>query len=280
MISHFDCHSRLSNHLYRTLAAPLLTLCIAALVLAQLMLAGCGGVPHATFTSIPEGTATAPPNSELLAKVLTHSIRENGSLDVESLWNDTDLTEYLREVTLTPMQSFPSRQAELAFWINAHNAWMLDLLRSNHAAHSTDEIGGLLSGRVVIVARATYSMEEIEHRIISTQFREPRAFFALYRGSRSGPKLAAQPFEDETLSKQLNQSLLEFLADSTRNRLDEHQNTLYLSSLFSEYSDELEKAAGNMRLFIRAYAWPELGEYMDMHPLMRIQYLHTDGALF
>lgn len=255
--------------------------CPALLLVAILFaLTGCGAIPRTTVTELPEQTIAQAPDNQLLAHVLIAGIRPNGSFNPTSIRTDTELTTYLQQVAETQVTRFASRTELLAFWINAHNAWVLDILRSNRFSKNVDDISGFRSSNVAIVGGKRYTLSEIEENVIGKDFREPRAFFGLYIGARSGPKLAAVPFEPEKLSEQLDKATFGFFRDSLRVTLDRKQNTLWLSPFVNEHVEALERASGNLYTFVRAFASSGLGEYMDQHHLMKISYRAYDWSLF
>jgi hypothetical protein len=229
---------------------------------------------------MPEDERIVHPNDSLLAEVLQHARQPNGSISYSALQSDTNLTAYLREVAMARPEIFPSRHMQLAFWINAHNAYALDMLRSNGPVRSIEQISGFKSGKVAWIAGARYSLDDIEHGLLARTFREPRAFFALFDGSKETPPLPSMPYVEATLSEQLDAQIHEFLADTLRNYLDKKQSIIYLSPVFREYREELEKPAGSLMAFVRAFAPPEMGAWIDAHPLVKTQFLRYDYSLF
>ena len=125
-----------------------------------------------------------------------------------------------------------------------------------------------------------YSLHDIEHNVLTKQFREPRGFFALWDGSRSSPKLASEPYNEEELSHQIDTQLREFLADSTKNMLDRHANTIYLSQVFRDYQDDIEAVTGSLTSFIRGFAPQPIARWIDGHPNVVLSYLSYDHSVF
>ena len=248
-------------------------------ILSSLFIA-CGGVIHTTITTIPEGDRITRVNDSLFADVLGKTLQPDGAVSYNELHSDSELTDYLRQFALARTDVFTSRQAELAFWVNAHNAYVLDILRLNLPIHSVSEIAGFQSIKVALVGGSFYSLEDIEHGIIAKQFREPRAFFALFDGTRSSPPLRIEPYTESHLSDQLNDQITRFLGDSTKNFIDRKANTIYLSQRFQEYSSEIEAVAGTMATFLEAYAPPAMAGWITTHSTAKISYLSYDQTLY
>ena len=250
--------------------------------LAILFIAGCGGVPQTSLTldHLPEGRPTAQINDSLWAEVLHNDFNERGAIKLTALENDSDLTGFLTAVALVQPDAFNSRPEQLAFWINAHNAYVLDLIRKN-PARSTDDISGFRYAKVIPVGDGkTYSLDDIEHTIIEKRFREPRAFFALYDGTRSSPLLRKEPYRGETLSDELDTQLRGFIVDSTKNYLDRRANILYLSKIFSEYKPTLEEMSGvTLATIVRDFAPPTISEWISRHSNLSLSYLRYDYTI-
>ncbi len=253
------------------------------LVCLTLFIASCGTVPKTTVLTVPEGPPIAEVNDSLYAQVLERAISPSGTIEYPELISDTDLSEYLHEIAKVQLDAFVSRAQQLAFWINVHNAYVLDLIRSNWnngATRSIDDIPGFRYANVIWVGGERYSLHGIEHEIIERQFREPRAFFALFDGSRSSPPLLRVPYTDQSLSDQLDAQLKGFLADSTKNYLDRRSNTLYLSRIFETYSNDLSEAAGGtVADFVRLFAPPKMAQWIARHHDVTISYLRYDYTI-
>ncbi|HWF43047.1 MAG TPA: DUF547 domain-containing protein [Candidatus Kapabacteria bacterium] len=243
-------------------------------------LSSCIGTARTTITEMPDGARMAKVDDTLFAEVLSHVLQTNGSVSYNALRSDAKLTDYLQQLALVRTDIFISRQAELAFWLNAHNAYVLDIIRSNWPVHSISDIPGFRVAKIVLIGGTHYSLEDIEHEILATHFREPRVFFGLFDGTRSSPPLRPEPYSEAHLSDELDHQLLLFLGDSTKNFVDRKGITIYLSELFKQYSNEIEAAAGTMTTFLSVYAPPEMARWVNAHPTAHISYLDYNNTLF
>ncbi len=250
-----------------------------AWILSLVLLASCGTVPKTSVVTSPDGQPRSSVDDSLFARVLERSIAPTGAVSYKALESDTELTEYLAQIALVQTDAFNSRSDLLAFWINTHNAYVLDLIRSN-PAHSIDDIPGFRYAKVVIVGPDRYSLDDIEHTMLEQKFREPRAFFALFDGSRSSPALRAEPYSGEHLSDQLDDQLHHFLADSSENYLDRRANTLYLSKIFQDDRGTLEEMTGEpLPTLVRDFAPQPISAWISGHPALQISYLGYDYTI-
>jgi hypothetical protein len=254
---------------------------LGVLTLTSIIFASCGTVLKTSIVSMPTGAPLAIVDDSLFGRVLSQAVAWNGAVSYKSLQSDSDLTEYLRQIALVHTDAFTSRSELLAFWINVHNAYVLDLLRLN-PARSIDDIPGFRYAKVILMSDGqTYSLYDIEHTIIEHHFREPRAFFALFDGTRSSPQLRIEPYSGEHLSDQLDDQFHKFLADSTKNYLDRRANTLYLSKVFQDYAGTLEDMTGeSIKTLVRDFGPPDISQWIGGHSALIVSYLRYDNTIF
>jgi hypothetical protein len=268
--------ARQYSHFVTRLLAQLRITEQLSLVAIVLCFAACGSSVKVSVPEMPKMPPRSAPNDVLLAQVLNRAINPIGQIDYVKIENDTELTEYLRELAVTDPTASISRSASLAFWINAHNACMLDLLRMNWPLRGTFDISQYRGAPVYRIGGNTYSLVQIEHEVLTNQFKDPRAFFALYFGGISSPKLAPLPYAEATLSEQLDSAVTKFVADPRRAALDPRNHKLLLSHLFSDYSPELIQISGTVQAFVRTFATGKLAQYLGQHSNIDIDYLPYD----
>lgn len=229
------------------------------------------------------GDSIAAPNlvtvdHNLLTEALSRSVDDAGNISIESLKGDESLTAYLEQLAIARTDVFTSRLAQLTFWLNTYNAYVLDMFRLNPIKNTPDDIGRLKSASVVIVAGKRYSLSDIEANMIK-EFREPRMFFALVTGERGGPRFWNEAYVEERLSDQLDRATKAYFADSVNSKLDKAANTIFLSSYIQNYQEHFIKAAGSVVGFIRAFAPPAMGEHIDQRPTVKVVYHRFDNTL-
>ncbi len=249
-------------------------------LLVAMLFASCGTVPKTSITAFPQGQPLTAVDNALYARVLARAVAPNGAVSYQKLISDTDLTAYLREIARVQTDAFTSRSELLSFWINTHNAYVLDMIRRAWPVRSIDDIPGFRNAKVILAGGLRYSLADIEHEILERQFREPRAFFALSDGSRSSPNLQRVPYTEAKLNAELDRRLKIFLADSTKNYLDRRANTIYLSKIFETYSSDLATAAGGtLTDFIRDFAPPRMVHWIARHRDVKLLYLRYDNTI-
>lgn len=158
------------------------------------------------------------------------------------------LKEYLTSVSAVAPAEFDrwDRSSQLAFLINAYNAFTVELVLTGYPdIGSIKDLGSFLRSpwkkRFIQLLGETRSLDDIEHGLIcgSGRYAEPRIHFAVNCASVGCPALRPEAFVGERLDAQLEDATRAFLTDRTRNRLD--GKVLKVSSIFKWYRGDFEK---------------------------------------
>ncbi len=174
------------------------------------------------------------------------------------------LQQYLKtlaSVTTPQFDSLPKHE-QLAFLINAYNAWTVELILSAWPdLKSIKDLGGIFSSpwskNFVTLLGKTRSLDDIEHKLIrgSGRYNDPRIHFAVNCASIGCPALRSEAYAGNRLDKQLDEQTGLFLRNRSRNRVE--VNVIELSSIFKWYREDFEKGwLGYRRLedFLTAHA--------------------------
>lgn len=191
------------------------------------------------------------------------------TLDYRRLMGDkARLQAYLGSVSAVSASTFYywSRRTQMAFLINAYNAFTVQLILTRYPdLASIKDVGSLFQSPwkkpFVSLLGQTRSLDNIEHALIrgSDRYRDPRIHFAVNCASIGCPALRPEAYTAEQLDAQLEDQAKRFLGDRTRNRLSGTE--LELSPIFKWYREDFEKGfRGDKKLpdFLASYA-RELG---------------------
>lgn len=163
------------------------------------------------------------------------------------------LQSYLAELAAVPRGTFEgwSEPDQLAFLINAYNAWTVEvILREYPEIDSIRDIGFFLSSAwnqdFARLFGEPVTLDEIEHGMIRgwDRYREPRIHFAVNCAAIGCPALRAEAYVGERLESQLQDSARKFLSDRSRNYFDDGR--MYISSIFDWYEEDFEKGWGGI----------------------------------
>ncbi|WP_258808113.1 DUF547 domain-containing protein [Pseudidiomarina sp. CB1] len=228
--------------------------------------------------------------TELLQKhVIVYDDGRRSVVDYAALKADEPaLNAYLQELTDVTDAQYDAwtRDQQLAFLINAYNAFTLELIIDNYASFASGEnesirdLGSLFYSAwerdFVDLLGEMRTLDWIEHETIRVDFDEPRIHAVLVCAAMSCPKLRDEAYTAATLDAQLEDQMRTFLSDRSKNGIDEHG--LYLSRIFDWYEEDF----GDLRTYMRRYADALAEDQAERDALIddiRIRYTDYDWRL-
>jgi hypothetical protein len=194
----------------------------------------------------------------------------NGLVDYDAFKSSPEFAGYLRLLAATNPASLP-RAEQLALWINAYNAYTIQLINNKNERESIRNVNktigflkfkGPWSESFAVVGGRTMTLDDIEQRTIRPTFREPRIHFALVCAAIGCPLLRSEAYTGARLEAQLNDQTVKFLTQTpAKNRVDVASKTVYHSQVFtfSDYLNDFGGSKAAMGKFIARYypAGPE-----------------------
>jgi len=181
--------------------------------------------------------------------VLLFNQERASQVDYAGMVEDRDqLGTYLQALAGINEETFSawSEMEQLAFLLNAYNAWTVELILTEFPnLESIRDLGSLFrspwSRRFVPLFGEQVSLDHIEHELIRGPegYGEPRIHFAVNCASIGCPALRQEAYVADRLEQQLEEATRLFLADKSRNRLD--GNTLRVSEIFDWYKEDFEQ---------------------------------------
>lgn len=219
------------------------------------------------LADVAQGACTELDQSHAAWSAIVARWVADGRVDYAGLHADgrPALDAYLAALSSTCATDYEgwTRAARIAFWLNAYNAFTVQLILEHYPIASIRKIGWLPGAafrqRFIPMPGLkgdTISLDEIENGTLRSAFREPRIHFALVCASRSCPPLRGEAYRGADLDRQLDDQARIFLQDPSRNRVDVAARTLYLSSIFKWFRGDFEAAAGSLPAYVAPYLAP------------------------
>jgi hypothetical protein len=187
---------------------------------------------------------------------LLHRYVVDGMVDYDGFQRDTAFGTYLASLAAFDPASLP-RADQLAFWIDAYNAYTIELIIRHGERQSIRNIDkslgfvkayGPWNEKLARVGGTNYGLNQIEQDIIRKGFHEPRVHFALVCAAMGCPPLRSEAYVGSRLNDQLQDQGHRFLLDSpTKNRVDVATKTVYVSPIFVSFRDYIKDFGGSKR---------------------------------
>jgi hypothetical protein len=186
----------------------------------------------------------------------------NDRVDYDAFARAPEFQAYLQALASARPGSM-SKDHRLAFWINVYNAYTIQLINHHQERVSIRNINmflGLVKGKgpwkeeIVRAAGRTLTLDDVEHKIIRVEFKEPRIHMALVCGAVSCPPLRPEAYEGPRLDEQLHDQVRTFLRDrQVANRLDLGNQIIHLSPIFDWYRKDFGKSDAAILKFVAPY---------------------------
>ncbi len=196
--------------------------------------------------------------------LLQKHVSKEGKVNYQGfIENKQELESYLSTLSAFPFDRVRiTREAGMALWINAYNAFTVKLIIDHYPLNSITELNDgdqnpwdkafiLMSGEYI-------SLNKIEHEILRAQFKDPRIHFAINCASVSCPKLMNSAFTAENLEKMLEQGTRDYINNSDENKISPAKAEV--SQLFQWFAGDFIDAEGSVKAFINKYSKTQILE--------------------
>lgn len=197
------------------------------------------------------------------------------------------------------------RNEQLAFWINAYNAFTVRVILENYPIETWTLKGLVVPRNSIIqipgvwkklswkVAGQLLTLDQIEHSIIRPNFDEPRIHFSIVCASVGCPDLRSEAFTSSKIESQLQEQAVGYLHNANKGvRFDFEKNRICVSQIFKWFtedfviesveSDGLPYQSGDANIilnFIKAYFTDQKYQALLQFKDLDFEFLSYDWSL-
>jgi hypothetical protein len=220
-------------------------------------------------------------NQLLQEHVVAGAASGTSRVDYASMAKDRrSLQDYLASLSAVPRSEYAawSKPQQLAFLINAYNAFTVELILTAYPKlDSIKDLGTLFQSpwkkRFFTLLGEKRHLDDIEHGMIRAPgvFDEPRIHVAVVCAAISCPKLRNEAWVAERLDTQFEAAMKDFLGDSSRNRYDASTGMVHLSKIFDWYQQDFQqghRGFDSLQGMVRRYAAELAPNAEDRHRLL------------
>jgi len=213
----------------------------------------------------------AKPDHSIWHDLVLRNVSADGKVNYQGIKSQRSiLKQYLEHLAANPVQSSWSRNQQLAYWINAYNAFTVELILQHYPLKSIMDLDKPWDRKFIKLGSLTYSLNQIEHEIVRPQFKDARIHFALVCAATSCPKLLNQAYTESQVQAQLDRQTRYFLNKSGKNQLSTNQ--VAISQLFNWYGDDF-KTKGSIIDYLNQYAT------VKIDPQAKVSFTEYDWSL-
>lgn len=220
--------------------------------------------------AIRRDVESRPVTHELWDALLKKHVRTDGMVDYKGFVRDSnELGRYLRVLeSAHPNDKSWSRNEQMAYWINAYNAYTIQLIVRHYPVSSIKDIkkgvafvNSVWDLKFVRIQGFTYDLNNIEHNILRPVFKDARIHAAINCASFSCPKLLPEAYTADKLDTQLDTAMRGFVNDPLRNRISSEKAEI--SEIFKWFKGDFERD-GSLRDFLNKYSNVKITDKTDI----------------
>jgi hypothetical protein len=222
------------------------------------------------------------PSHQQYHKLLQKNVSSEGKVNYRTFIRDsTELNRYLKTLSSSaPDEKTWTKNEQITYWINAYNAFTIQLILKYYPVKSIRDIGSSIQVpfvntpwdvKFITIGKERMDLNNIEHGILRKKFSDPRIHMALVCASKSCPRLLNEAYDAARLDEQLNAQCVTFLNDNSRNKLTSQRAEL--SMIFKWYESDFSKNGNTLLSFLNKYS------HVKLKPDARITYLEYDWTL-
>ncbi|MCA1761540.1 MAG: DUF547 domain-containing protein [Cryomorphaceae bacterium] len=206
--------------------------------------------------------------------LLKKHVNEKGMVNYKGFISDSlELNKYLAILESNhPNKANWGKDQQLAYWINAYNAFTIRLIIRNYPVESIKDIAGGIpfintpwDVKFINIENENYDLNNIEHGIIRKDFNEPRIHFALVCAAVSCPRLRREAYTAAQLDSQLNEEAVYFFNNPEKNKVS--AKSADLSKLMKWYRGDFKDAAPDIVTYVNRYSKTKMDSDADINYL-------------
>ena len=190
------------------------------------------------------------------ALLKTH-VSKSGTVNYKGFKTDqAKLTAYLLDLESNVPSAAWSKNETMAYWINAYNAYTVQLMVKNYPLKSIMDLKyngkSAWDYKWIKIGTETLSLNDIEHVKLRKKYKDARIHFTVNCASFSCPVLLNSAYIATKLEAQLEAQAILFINDPKRNQIS--ASSAKVSQLFEWYQDDFTTGGKTVIDYLNKYS--------------------------
>jgi Protein of unknown function, DUF547 len=240
-------------------------------LITRLMVLAMVWLSASNCAAIRRNTNSSPINHDRWDQLVKKHVKDDGFVDYKGFIRDSmELNRYLDQLSAVhPDDKSWSRNEQMAYWINAYNAFTIKLVVKNYPVESIKDIkkgiafvNSVWDIKFIKIQGFTYDLNNIEHNILRPVFKDARVHAAVNCASFSCPRLRQEAYTAEKLDSQLEDAMKKFLADPLRNNITAEK--VEISEIFKWFKGDFDRDAGSLIAYINKFSAQKISDNTEL----------------
>ncbi|NNC59642.1 MAG: DUF547 domain-containing protein, partial [Erythrobacter sp.] len=175
------------------------------------------------------------------------------------------------------------RNEQLAFWINLHNATVIEQLAQEYPVRSPslskfgpDEVP-LDDAKVITIRGVAMSPKDIRTRIVYPNWSDPKVIYGFFRGEIGGPSIMSEAYTARNVSRLLEDGARDFI--NSLRAVEKRGSTMHVSMIYQEAAPfHFNNWDADLRAHIGRYARDEVAGIVETTDRADASLYETDIA--
>ncbi len=192
-------------------------------------------------------------------RLLKHYVTPSGVKYAEWKKNSADMQAIGAVVDGISRESVSSlgTKEQLAFYLNAYNAWILHGALAKYPTKSVkDTFFRFFTADNIKVAGKQTSFKKLEDEVIRGKFSDPHVHFALNCASRSCPPLLPEAFDGGKVDAQMEKLAVAFVNSEKGVAYNAANETAQISKIFDWYKSDFARNGGAIEFINKRRSTP------------------------
>ncbi|RYC67321.1 DUF547 domain-containing protein [Spirosoma sordidisoli] len=228
--------------------------------------------PVTTPTAPVMTLAADPVDHSIYDRLAKKHINEKGLVNYKGFRSDEkELDKYLDLLSKNPPTDKWNQDAQIAYWINAYNAYTIKLILNHYPVKSIKDIGSKIkipfvttpwAIKFIPIGSEKISLDNIEHGTLRKKFNDQRIHFALVCAARSCPRLRNEAYTGAKLDAQLDDQGSDFLNNPAKNAISPQKASL--SKYFDWYKGDWKEDNKSIEYWVNRYSKTKINKDTDI----------------
>ncbi|GAB3499646.1 DUF547 domain-containing protein [Spirosoma knui] len=216
--------------------------------------------------------SSAPVDHSAFDRLLKKYVNDKGLVNYKGFKSEEKVfNDYLAMLSKNAPAASWSKNEQMAYWINAYNAYTIRLILDHYPVKSIKDIGSKIkipfvttpwAAKFFTIGGEKMSLDNIEHGTLRKKYNDPRIHFTLVCASISCPRLRNEAYMADKLDAQMDDQGRDFLNNPAKNKVGKDKSQL--SKYFDWYKGDWNSNGQSVEKWVNKYSNTKISDKTEI----------------